>query len=299
MTAMSSLIGGRRLEYWRSAAPPRAGLGPDRRAAAPGVLLLHGLGADHQGLLSLTRTWPDAQLIAPDLPGFGRSDPLDLPHSLVNYAHTMDALCGYLRLSRLVVIGHSLGANIALALARAHPHRVRALVLISPVVMTRRPHAWLARAYYGVGGLLPTRAARPWLLSRAAVYLGDRSMFVTRDRRVRRRILREDYRTAALADPRAVTEACRGIHETPLPTLAGAVRAPTVLIAGERDGLASPDALIALHNRLPVSELVLVPGAGHLWVVEDAERAAGVIVASLRRLTDRRGAAAGAAEQAR
>jgi pimeloyl-ACP methyl ester carboxylesterase len=283
MKEMSSTIGGKRLAYWRSAVP---GSGPDhdRPAASRTVLLLHGLSADHEGLLTLTRMWPDTHVVAPDLPGFGRSDPLDCKHSLTNYAHTMEALCADLDLRDLTVVGHSLGASIALTLAAAYPHRVRALVLISPVAAGNGPGTWLIRGYYGLGAVLPSRAARFWFLSKLAVYLSDRSMFASTDRRVRRQILEADYHSAALASPRAIVEIYHSVRGARLTAIAGRVSAATVVVGGERDRMAPSAALAALHHHLPHSELHVIPRAGHLWSVEEPGIATRVILSSLARL---------------
>jgi pimeloyl-ACP methyl ester carboxylesterase len=280
MMEMSSTIAGRRLAYWCS-----TGAGAGETGGSHTLLLLHGLGADHEGLLPLARAWPGAHIVAPDLPGFGRSDPLAATHSLVHYADAMEALCADLGLSDVTVLGHSLGASIALTMSARYPRRARALVLISPVAPQPGRQTWLARAYYEFGSRLPTWAARRWFLSRPAVYVSDRLMFVTADRRVRRRILDADYRSAALASPRAITEVYRSIREMPLMTVADGVRTPAVLIGSEHDSLAPPAALAALSDRIPHSELSVLPGAGHLWCVEEPADAARLISASLERLT--------------
>ncbi|WP_203919390.1 alpha/beta fold hydrolase [Rugosimonospora africana] len=274
---MSSTVGGTRLAYWCSSAV-------DRPAASRTVLLLHGLNADHDGLLTLTRLWPDTRVVSPDLPGFGRSGPLAGAHCLENYARVLDGFCAALDLRDVTVVGHSLGASIALALASAYPRRVRELVLISPVSSRNGPDTWPVRAYYGLGAALPARAARFWFLSRAAVYLSDRSMFTTADRRVRRRILESDYDTAARAEVRAIVEIYRSIRDTPMAAVAGRIPAPTVVVGGERDRLASPAALAALHRHLARSELHVVPRAGHLWSVEEPRAATRVILSALGRL---------------
>jgi pimeloyl-ACP methyl ester carboxylesterase len=222
--------------------------------------------------------------VAPDLPGFGRSDPLAVPHTVVGYADAIEDFCDALDLPEVTVVGHSLGADIALALTARHPERVRSVIMISPVTEGRGAVARLARAYFRAGSVLPTGLARAWLLSRPAVYLSDQAVITSRDRDIRRRILAEDYRTAAAARPRAISESYLSLHRTPFTELADVVSRPAVLIAGDRDPLSTPASVGALHRRIRASRLIVMSGAGHLWPTEHPRAAGRVVEASLRGL---------------
>jgi pimeloyl-ACP methyl ester carboxylesterase len=101
------------------------------------VLLLHGWPGFwydwHRvipGLASL------ADVIAPDLRGFGDSDKPDLPPSSGYtpevHADDLASLIDHLGLAPVVVVAHDIGATIAQTLARRFPHHVRALVLLNP-----------------------------------------------------------------------------------------------------------------------------------------------------------------------
>jgi pimeloyl-ACP methyl ester carboxylesterase len=84
------------------------------------ALLLHGLGGDHRGLVQVAAGLRDVDVVIPDLPGYGDSAPLTVPHSLANYAATVEALRVALDLGPVHLIGHSLGASIALLHAATH-----------------------------------------------------------------------------------------------------------------------------------------------------------------------------------
>lgn len=95
------------------------------------LLFVHGLGESglcFEGLLgaSALARW---HLLAPDLPGYGRSPwPAAAPEGLAGHA---DHLADWLRrrdAPPVVVVGHSMGGVIGLLLAERHPERVRALV---------------------------------------------------------------------------------------------------------------------------------------------------------------------------
>jgi len=77
-----------------------------------------------------------ADVIAPDLRGFGDSDKPDLPPSSGYtpevHADDLAHLIEHLALAPVVVVAHDIGATIAQTLARRFPHHVRALVLLNP-----------------------------------------------------------------------------------------------------------------------------------------------------------------------
>lgn len=99
-------------------------------------VFLHGLGGD--------RTQPAAQapagcrLITPECRGHGQSS-LGPEHALSfhTFAFDVDALLDQLRLPVVILGGISMGAGVALALARIRPSRVRALVLVRPAWIDR------------------------------------------------------------------------------------------------------------------------------------------------------------------
>jgi pimeloyl-ACP methyl ester carboxylesterase len=118
------------------------------------LLLLHGYGE------SLT-TWRavfdrlarNGRVIAIDLPGFGGSAKPDVPYSLSAMTERLSQFIDRWTTGPLVVIGHSMGGELAASLALARPDRVNLLILIAP-----------AGYRIGLGGIVgsmsPTKADR-------------------------------------------------------------------------------------------------------------------------------------------
>jgi len=105
----------------------------ERRADRPSVVFIHGAGAG-SGIWSMTmaRVARNAHAIAIDLPGHGPSALGELATlSLERYRDAVGELCGALCLGRSVLVGHSMGALVALEAALAWPDKVRALVLVA------------------------------------------------------------------------------------------------------------------------------------------------------------------------
>lgn len=281
------------LAYWRT--PPsrhRDVNGIDRIADPAGLtpdeplVLLHGLASDHEGLTDVAAALGDADLVVPDLPGCGMSPPLTDVNSVLNYADAIEGVRVHLGAESIVLVGHSLGANVALAYAGRYPDRVRSLALLHPVTASSGVGTFVARAYYRVGSWLPESLARIWLLSRPAVFLADVVSLSTHDRVRRRQILHRDYRAAAYVSPRVIGEAYRSLWTTPFRDLALRITAPTLLVTGTGDRLASIVSLRALHDLIPRSSLRIIDRAGHLWPVEEPDAAADLIASIVARSAD-------------
>lgn len=105
--------------------PPAAALDP-----APAVLLIHGVTASHLSWPAVADRLPDARLIAPDLRGRGRSNGLIGPAGLAAHARDLVTVLDALDVDSAVVVGHSMGAFVALVLGDLYPDRVSRIVLV-------------------------------------------------------------------------------------------------------------------------------------------------------------------------
>jgi pimeloyl-ACP methyl ester carboxylesterase len=103
------------------------------------ILLIHGLGATTYTWRSfISKLARGHRTIAVDLKGAGKSDkPNDEAYGILDQAALLKTLVDREALSRLTIIGHSMGGGVALALAlelnRINPGRLKRLVLISSV----------------------------------------------------------------------------------------------------------------------------------------------------------------------
>ncbi len=100
---------------------------PNRSA----VVLIHGAGMDHSVWVMPARHFARVGLnvLAPDLPGHGRSERPAL-RSIEDMANWLIRAMDALDLATVAVVGHSMGALVAYALAACFPERCRALALL-------------------------------------------------------------------------------------------------------------------------------------------------------------------------
>ena len=100
------------------------------------VLMLHDLGSSAATFEHLTTPLvrADRELVAVDLPGCGRSDPVPGGEELGCYVDHLTMLFPSLGADPIDVLGHGFGGYLAATLAARHPELIRRLVLVEPSV---------------------------------------------------------------------------------------------------------------------------------------------------------------------
>lgn len=94
------------------------------------VVLLHGFGEDSKIWNNLTPGLSDYQLIIPDLPGSGLSEPLDLSNaSMSGYAAFVESILRGENIESVHLIGHSMGGYIAMEFASRYPDKLKSVTL--------------------------------------------------------------------------------------------------------------------------------------------------------------------------
>ena len=107
----------------------------DSGVGSPPLVLIHGCGFDHSSLAPLAQLFFSRhRVISVDLRGHGESDAPRQDYSMSLFADDIAWLCKELACERPVVIGHSMGGNIALELASRYPEILTAIVLLDSFV---------------------------------------------------------------------------------------------------------------------------------------------------------------------
>lgn len=233
----------------------------DRAGSGDPLLLLHGIGSTHDDFAAL-RPDLDAEyrVLAPDLPGHGRSGPLPRRPTI---AALTDAVAGdldELGVDRVHVLGNSIGARIGLELAVRR--RARSVVAIAPPGLnTPRERAYQAVlmgsnrvALRGLRPLIPAIARTR--LGRAALLGGLRSA-PWRSSEAEARALRDGFAEADAFWPLIWW----GIVAD-LPTGLDRIDCPVVLAQGTAD-LVSVGQTPRFLAAIPGARFVPLLGAGH------------------------------------
>jgi poly(3-hydroxyalkanoate) depolymerase len=245
-----------------------------RRGHGRPLLLITGIGAHLDMWAPFARLFGDRELIAFDPPGAGLSQRPRLPLRMRGLADVTRELLDALRLERVDVLGYSFGGAIAQELARRAPDRVRRLVLCATAP--------------GLGGT-PPRPLAALMLATPARYYHPRLLALSVP-------LIAGGRTAR--DPTALAEQAElRLHRPPDPlgyayqlyAAAGWSSLPwlrkiqhaTLVVAGEQDPSVPLRNARLLAGRLPNARLHVVPGGGHLFLLDEPHSAVGPIRAFL------------------
>ncbi|MDR6972112.1 alpha/beta hydrolase [Leifsonia shinshuensis] len=105
--------------------------------AGPVFVLVHGIGVSSRYFERLVPALAEeGRVIAVDLPGFGKARPLRprLGFSIEEFADAVARALDGLGVSEAVIVGHSMGTQVAVCLADRRPDLVRALALLGPVM---------------------------------------------------------------------------------------------------------------------------------------------------------------------
>lgn len=108
---------------------------PDARP----VVAIHGITASHLAWAHVASAVPELRLIAPDLRGRGATAHLAGPFGMARHADDIVRVLDAAGLDRVPLVGHSMGAFVALVTAHRYPDRVRGLLLVDGGLPLRPP----------------------------------------------------------------------------------------------------------------------------------------------------------------
>jgi 3-oxoadipate enol-lactonase len=233
------------------------------------VLLAHAIGCDHRMWDDLAaRLAPGFRVIRFDARGHGRSPVTPRPYSLELLAEDAVALLDRLGVAKAHWVGLSMGAMVGMAFALEHPERLGRLVLANTT------------SSYGPEG------RRMWEARARAVQEGG--LGAIKDM-VMERYFSDGFRQSHQAVVSTIAErflatpvegylgCCDAIAELDYTEALSAIHARTLVIAGAADAGTPPAMAETIAERIPGSQLAVLPEAAHLSAVEKPAEFAALV----------------------
>ncbi|MGZ5079439.1 MAG: alpha/beta fold hydrolase [Usitatibacter sp.] len=232
------------------------------------LMLLHGFGADKDNFTRVARfLTPHYRVIAPDQIGFGESaHPQEADYSPTAQAERARALAQALGIRSLHLGGSSMGGQIALTYAALHPKEIKSLWLLDPAGVWSAPASEVRKIIEETG--------RNPLMARSEDEFGQVFAIVMSDppfipRPMLDVMARERIRNFALED-RIFKQVTADSVESRVTGLA----TPAFIVWGDKDRAIDVAAADVLHKLMPHSRVAIMPGIGHLPMIERPRQSA-------------------------
>jgi pimeloyl-ACP methyl ester carboxylesterase len=230
------------------------------RPTKPPLILIHDAGGDHLSWPPEIRRMTAGRVYTLDLPGHGKSGGPGR-QSVTEYADSVVGFMNSAGLSRVVLIGHSLGGAIALTIAINYPERAAGLGLISTGSRLPIPSSVMENAANPATVILAVQKLLELMrIPQSARHLKDQTL--KRLSSVRQTLFHGDLL------------ACESYNVT---ARLDAIRIPVLVLCGTDDQLVPRINSESLVEQIPGAALQTIEDAGHLVILEQPSRVARLL----------------------
>jgi len=232
------------------------------------LVLLHGFGANKDNFIRVARfLTPHYRVIIPDHIGFGESGhPQDADYSAGVQAVRIRTLAKALGITKLHLGGSSMGGHISLMYAAIYPDEVKSLWLLDPAGVWSAPSDEVREIIIKTG--------KNPLMARSEDEFAKIFAFVMADppfipRPILNVMAQERIRNYEL-EKRIFKET----HTDSVEKYVDGLKTPTLIVFGNKDRAINPATAEILHKLMPRSEVIIMPGIGHLPMLEKPHKSA-------------------------
>ncbi|MGH9992603.1 MAG: alpha/beta fold hydrolase [Nitrososphaera sp.] len=230
------------------------------------IVLIHGFPFNSEMWKGQTQMLQDnkkhLRIITYDLRGHGKSDVGDGQYTIELFVDDFIALLDYLKLTKAILCGFSMGGYIALRAIERNPDRFSALVLCDTMSAADSTEAKVRRAN------TIKQIKREGVERFADGFL--KAVFAPQTFDAKPDIIDEIKRTILSNSPLGICGALLAMAgRTDTTEGLSKINVPTLVLVGEHDAVTPPSAAKTMHERIPNSKLYLIDNAGHMSNLEN------------------------------
>jgi 3-oxoadipate enol-lactonase len=235
----------------------------EEEGEGPAIVCIHGLGGSSNSFTPLMPAMARHRVIRVDLPGSGRSQRVEGALSIERFVQAVLKVCTRLNVARAHWVGHSMGTIVCQHIAAADPKLVASVALFGPLIAPSDAArsgvaARAAKAREGLSAMHEITAA----LLNAALSADTRQRQPLAVAFVRESLMRQDGEAYARS-----CDALAGARAAEVER----ITAPVLLVTGDEDGVAPPQAVRAMADKLHgarSARVVVLPRCGHWTPIE-------------------------------
>jgi len=228
------------------------------------VVCVHGLGGSSNTFTPLMPALARHRVVRVDLPGSGRSQRAEGTLSIQRFVDAVGNSCARLDITRAHFVGHSMGTMVCQHLAAAAPALVRSLALFGPLLAPLE----------ATRAVLRQRAEKAWREGAAGMHeitLALVNAALSADTRQRQPLAVAFVRESLMRqDAEAYARNCEALADAQ-PARVEDITAPVLLVTGDEDGVAPPQAvrtMVEKLHRARSTRVVVLPRCGHWTPIE-------------------------------
>jgi pimeloyl-ACP methyl ester carboxylesterase len=230
------------------------------------VVCVHGLGGSSNTWTPLMGALAGHRVVRLDMPGSARSAAVSGPLSIERLADAVLSVCTRLGITKAHLLGHSMGTIVCQHVAAAQTRLVHSLVLFGPLIAPGDParaamRTRAGKAREGTAGMQEIAQT----LMNAAISADTRQRVPAAAAFVRESLMRQD--------PDGYARSCEALADAKAAEVAR-IEAPTLLVTGDEDAVAPPQAVRAMAERLSNAKgvrVVVLNRCGHWTPIERPE----------------------------
>ena len=227
------------------------------------VVLIHGFGVNRSIWEKLEEGLAEEYtVVIPDLPGINFSDRLD-KGSMELYADAMFEIVHAEKLEKPVIIGHSMGGYITLALMEKHPDLASGFGLFHSSALADNEEKKAVRQKTAT--FIENHGSKAYMETAAANFVGDEES--------EQELLAQVLKIASDFTPETMIQQTLAMMERPDRTdVLSSSKVPVLFIIGEDDKLMPKDVLLEQVSLPEKSQVTILKESGHLGMLEESEK---------------------------
>ena len=233
------------------------------------VVLVHGNIASWRWWLSVLENPPaGCTAYVSDIRGFGDSEQTEGGYNIEQFAADLDDFVNELALDHIHLVGHSLGAAVALQYAVQYPRKVQKLMLVSPPPADGMTPSMLEdRVIFGMKlPILAENSRLPHIFRSASIHRAILSHVLTRispGMDHRSKLFGDLVGDASRVSHGTLKEVIQSLGNWTVKDKLSALDMPVLILWGDRDTVVERAPLERMARDLPHAELVVWEGIGH------------------------------------